>query len=121
MKNHHCFFSWYRRVGHLINSYYLAAPWPFEPTPSEFEQWLRTLPVEERTLYCRLGFTACQSVNAFRRYWLEKRDYRLLDYLNMHLSVEEYQAYRYLYTPLQLHIGQPEQTQRPLKYVMSNP
>ena len=121
MDNHPSFFGWYRQIGQLLCNYYGAAPWPFEPTRPEYEHWLTILPDDERALYSQLGFTACQAANAFRRYWLEKREYRLLDYLETHLSRDDFQAYRQTDSPLQLHQRPLEPSEKPFRQAISNP
>lgn len=86
-------FEPYRRIGQLIIYYFLAAPWPYNPTFRDYQNWLNTLPQEARLFYGELGFKYCQTVNAFRRFWLEERDYYLKDYLRMHLFPQEYKMY----------------------------
>ncbi|MFC5409098.1 hypothetical protein ACFPMF_07265 [Larkinella bovis] len=91
-------FEPYQRIGPLIAFYFLAAPWPFEPTTTDYRDWLGTRPPGEREFYEELGFEACRAVNAFRQYWLEKRDYRLKDYLRMHLQPSDYAMYEQMAT-----------------------
>ncbi|MGV3560583.1 MAG: hypothetical protein ACO1O2_20655 [Larkinella arboricola] len=83
----------YSRIGRTICQYYSAAPWPFEPTDKDYREWLKELCPNEYTFYKKLGFPACQAVNAFRQHWLERRGYYLKDYLRMHLNPQDYAIY----------------------------
>ncbi len=121
MDKHPSFFGWYRGIGRLISQYYEAAPWPFEPTLPDYGHWLTSLPDDERVLYSQLGFTACQSANAFRCYWLEKREYRLLDYLSRHLSPDGYQTCLHHHSPLSAYLPRSETTEQPFLKAISNP
>lgn len=49
-----------------------------------------------------VGFADCESINDFKRHWLERRGYYLLDYLYSHLSADDFAAYYRQSSPLSI-------------------
>lgn len=86
-------FERHRRIGQAICRYFMEAPIPFTPSRQDYQQWLDTLAMDEKMYFNALGFEACTAVNAFKRHWYEKQHYRLRNYLQRHLSSEDFKIY----------------------------
>ncbi|GAA4457137.1 hypothetical protein GCM10023189_27390 [Nibrella saemangeumensis] len=80
----------------------MEAPIPFNPSWQDYQQWLDTLPNDEKIYFRGLGFEVCLAVNAFKRHWYEAHHYRLRDYLLRQLSREDFETYSQLPTVSQL-------------------
>ena len=93
MKTWNPSFERYRRIGQAVCRYFLEAPMPFTPSAQDYQQWLITLPTEERRYFQTLGFEACLSVNAFKQYWYEQQQYGLRRFLQQQLSEEDFKVY----------------------------
>lgn len=61
-------------------------------TPTDFAEWLRTLPPPEQAFFAAAGFPACCAEQRFQRYCLEWRGFSLPEHMALHLS---YNAYCY--------------------------
>jgi len=61
-----------------------------QPTPAEFMAWLRTLPLPARQVARRGGVELMWTTPLFRRFVLEARGHRYVDFMAEHLSQAEF-------------------------------
>lgn len=71
----------------------------FHPTEEDWREWLAGLPPRIRDLMEAEGFEAAQRALPFRRYYLERRDAGLQEYMERHLSPTDYASWRELSNP----------------------
>lgn len=65
----------------------------FQPTKAEFEAWLRTLRPPAQRLAQQAGMKAMWTVPLFRRFVLEARGYRCVDFMAEHLAGKEFRRW----------------------------
>lgn len=70
----------------------------FEPSLTDFEEWLEGLPENVRWDMSKRGFEECKTVLSFRRYVNEKNDIGMDEYIR-DLMGDEYQEYISLVKP----------------------
>lgn len=88
---HELFFA----VGNASYRYYERTN-DFEPSLTDFQEWLEGLPENIRLDMSNKGFESCKTVLSFRRYVNEKNDIGMDEYIK-NLMGEEYQEYREKY------------------------
>jgi len=65
----------------------------FQPTEAEFETWVRTLPTPVQRLTRQAGLKAMWAMPLFRRFVLEARGHRCVDFMAEHLSGEDFRRW----------------------------
>jgi hypothetical protein len=65
----------------------------FEPTETDFEEWLTGLPEVMQSDMKKKGFEACKSVLSFSRYVMEKNDIGMDEWMKNHLSKSDYKEF----------------------------
>ncbi|WP_207536301.1 hypothetical protein [Desertivirga arenae] len=88
---HELFFA----VGNASYLYYQRAT-DFDPSFTDFEEWLEGLSENVRLDMSKKGFEECKTVLSFRRYVNEKNDIGMEEYIE-NLMGEEYQEYKEKY------------------------
>jgi hypothetical protein len=66
----------------------------FEPTETDFNEWLVGLPKNIRRDMEIQGFELCKGVLSFSRYVMEKNDIGMERWMEQNLSKDDYNAYR---------------------------
>lgn len=84
------------RIGNASVHYHQAREMGFNPTVDDWREWLAGLPERMRTFMAAEGFEAGKRALPFRRYYLERRDAGLDEFMRQHLSNEDYAAWREL-------------------------
>lgn len=65
----------------------------FNPTQTDFEEWLTGLPEKVRNHMEIIGFGLCKDVISFQRYVLEKNDIGMDEWMKKNLSIDDYNEY----------------------------
>jgi hypothetical protein len=65
----------------------------FEPTETDFKEWLEGLPLEVRNDFEKRGFEDCRGVVSFTRYVMEKNDIGMDEWMKKHLSESDYKEF----------------------------
>lgn len=66
----------------------------YEPTETDFEEWLTGLPKNIRNDMKMQGFELCKGILSFSRYVMEKNDIGMERWMEQHLSKDDYKEYR---------------------------
>lgn len=78
-----------QRFGSVCRDYYSLAD--FNPTPENFDLWISSLSEPMKSKFKNDGFDQCKGVLNYRRFVLESDDIGFDEYLQNHLSPEDYQ------------------------------
>lgn len=81
------------RIGNASYCYHTGAE-GLEPTQEDFDEWTAGLPVEFRGGFRRRGFDNCRGVLSFTRYVNEKNDIGMDQWMEQHLSEDDYCVYQ---------------------------
>lgn len=65
----------------------------FNPSETDFKEWLTGLPIDTRIRMEIIGFPWCKEIRSFKRYVLEKNDIGKDHWMKENLNKEEYRAY----------------------------
>lgn len=65
----------------------------FNPTESDYQEWLEGLPDRVRKEMQEMGFEQCKKVLSFTRYVIEKNDVGLDEYIRKHMDANDYEEY----------------------------
>lgn len=80
------------RFGNTAYIYHKKAD-EFEPTETDFQEWLTGLPKNIRNDMEILGLELCKGILSFSRYVMEKNDVGMERWMKEHLSEEDYKEY----------------------------
>lgn len=78
------------RIGNASYCYYQQSNKEVAPTEPEYHEWLSGLPDNIGHDMKAKGFEKCKTNISFLRYLLEKRDIGLGEWMQRHLSIEDY-------------------------------
>lgn len=71
----------------------------YQPTETDFQEWIAGLPENIARTMCAKGFEGCKSVLSFTRYVNEKNDNGMEDYIVNVMGVMNYGEYKKLISP----------------------
>ena len=69
----------------------------FNPTETDFKEWLTGLPKDIRINMEIIGFDWCKEVISFKRYVLEKNDIGMDHWMQQNLTEDDYMEYREIF------------------------
>lgn len=82
------------RIGNVAVRYHQARETGFHPTEEDWREWLAGLPPRIRPMMEAEGFEVAQRALPFRRYYLERRDVGMEEYMERNLSPTDYASWR---------------------------
>jgi hypothetical protein len=83
------------KFGNVSFRYHLAAK-EFEPTLTDWNEWIDGLDEPMKSSFRKQGFDSCRGVLSFTRYVNEKNDIGMEEFVKLHLSADDYLEYRSL-------------------------
>ncbi len=79
------------RVTDLMVEYHKRPP--VEPTEKDWKEWIKGLNEPMKSDFRKKGFEACKTILSFRRYYQEKNDYGMRDFIRDNTSKEDFEYY----------------------------
>lgn len=83
----------HQRVMAAMVDYYKDAP-EIQPTATDWKLWIEGLKEPMKSGYLKMGFDEAKTALPFRRFYLERNDLGMTDYVCDHLSPEDFEYYK---------------------------
>lgn len=81
----------YMRVSDMMAEYYKRPP--VEPTKKDWKEWIEGLSEPMKSHFKKKGFEAAKDTLSFIRYYQEKNNYGMRDFIRDNMSKEDFEYY----------------------------